>query len=144
MNPVIKEWHELKEIAQQVASNAYAPYSRFSVGAAVMDVEGRIFSGCNVENISYGLTICAERNAIAAAVAAGVAAGELRLALIYTPGDRPAAPCGACRQVMQEFMLPEAVIISACDADETLEWTVEQILPGPFRLLVHSKLGNSD
>ena len=143
MNLVITERHTLKEIAQRVSSNAYAPYSRFSVGAAVVDLEGRIFSGCNVENISYGLAMCAERNAIAAAVAAGVGAGELRLVLIYTPGNRPAAPCGACRQVMQEFMLPEAVIISACDADETLEWTVEQVLPDPFRHLVPSKPGSS-
>lgn len=125
---------KLKEHAQRACLNAHAPYSRFMVGSAVVDGQGRVFSGCNVENASYGLTMCAERNAIAAAVAAGVRVGELHSVLIYTPGDEPAAPCGACRQVIQEMMLPEAIVISCCDTETALQWTVEQVLPDPFRL----------
>lgn len=121
----------LKSRAKQACSAAYAPYSRFRVGAAVSGASGQVFSGCNVENASYGLTQCAERNAIAAAIVAGMQ--DLQAVLIYTPGERAHAPCGACRQVIQELMSPAGRIISCCDSDEVKEWTVAGILPEPFQ-----------
>lgn len=122
----------MQSCAQLAARSAYAPYSQFPVGSAVVDQAGRLFAGCNVENASYGLTMCAERNAIAAAVAAGVGKGELCAVWIYTPGDRVAQPCGACRQVIHEMMNPEALVIASCGAGHVMEWTVEQVLPDPF------------
>ena len=124
----------LRDCAQRVSGYAYAPYSRFHVGAAVVDRTGRIFTGCNLENASYGLTICAERNAIAAAVAAGVGKGELQAVWIYTPGERVAQPCGACRQVIYELMQPDALVIASCGSGQEQQWTVQQVLPDPFVL----------
>lgn len=120
----------LKERAKQACASAYAPYSKFHVGAAVAAAGGTIFSGCNVENAAFGLTLCAERNALAAAVAAG--AVGLHIVLIYTPGQRAHAPCGACRQVMQELMDPMAKVVACCDSADTKEWTVASVLPDPF------------
>jgi len=120
----------LKSRAEQACAFAHAPYSRFPVGAAVTDASGQIASGCNVENASFGLTMCAERNAIAAALAAGYK--DLNAVVIYTPGKHAHAPCGACRQVMQELLNPEASIISCCDSDEVKNWTLVEILPDPF------------
>jgi cytidine deaminase len=121
---------EMKSAAERACAAAYAPYSRFRVGAAVRDASGRTFVGCNVENASYGLTQCAERNALAAAIAAGVR--DLRTILIYTPGERAHAPCGACRQVIGELMQADAKVVSFCEADEPRQWTVADILPEPF------------
>ena len=134
MTSSVQDIGTLKDSAREASMNAHAPYSRFRVGAAVVDRTGRIFSGCNVENASYGLTMCAERNALAAAVAAGVGAGEIQLILIYTPGKRPASPCGGCRQVMQEMLPPDARVISCCDSEDEMNRTVEQLLPQPFRM----------
>jgi cytidine deaminase len=92
---------EMLALARAACQNAHAPYSHFHVGAVALDMHGRVFSGCNVENSSFGLTMCAERNAIGAAVAAG--AKRLRAVLIYTPGETLTPPCGACRQVMADF-----------------------------------------
>jgi len=88
---------------------AYAPYSNFQVGAAILLKDGRIFSGCNVENASYGLTICAERNAIFAAVAASPKKPEIVSVVVVNQRGAPCSPCGACRQVIAEFG-PEAVV----------------------------------
>ena len=128
------ELDDLKNRASLACKNAHAPYSRFTVGAAVIDRNAQVFAGCNVENASYGLTMCAERNAIAAAVAAGVVAGDLQLILIYTPGNRPAPPCGGCRQVIHEMMPAEATVVSCCDSAEQMKWSVAQVLPDPFRM----------
>ena len=92
---------ELLDAARLVAENAYAPASGFQVGAALLAVDGRIFVGCNVENASFGLTICAERGAVCRAVAEG--AREFSKIAIWTPSDPPGSPCGACRQVLAEF-----------------------------------------
>jgi cytidine deaminase len=114
--------------ATQARERAYAPYSRFAVGAAVL-AGGRIFTGCNVENASYGLTMCAERTAIFSAVAAG----EQRIdaIAIVTAADTPTPPCGACRQVLREFG-PHATVISATTAGHRTEHTIAQLLPDSF------------
>jgi cytidine deaminase len=92
---------QMLAMARAACSHAHAPYSHFHVGASVLDGQGRIFSGCNVENSSFGLTMCAERNAIGAAVTAG--AQRLLALVIYTPTESLTTPCGACRQVMADF-----------------------------------------
>jgi cytidine deaminase len=95
------DWKALRAAADAVLGHAYAPYSGFSVAAALLAADGRVFCGVNVENASFGLTTCAERNAIAAAVAHGVR--ELRALVVVCSGAAPATPCGACRQVLCEF-----------------------------------------
>lgn len=122
----VKGWIELAKLA---GANAYAPYSRFRVGAVVISDSGSVYAGCNVENASYGLTCCAERNAVFQMAAAG----EMRIAcvIIYTPTDKPTAPCGACRQVINEFGT-DARIISACDGQDRIDTSINQLLPGAF------------
>ena len=115
--------------AKRASGQAYSPYSKFRVGAAVLTSGGQVFSGCNVENASYGLTICAERNAIFQAVAAGQRG--LLAVIVYTPTPTPTAPCGACRQVANEFG-PQARIICVCDGAGRIEGTVDSLLPGAF------------
>lgn len=120
---------ELERAARTAAGRAYAPYSKFHVGAAVLGDSGRIHSGCNVENASYGLASCAERNAIFAAIGAGERA--IRAVAIYTPTPTATAPCGACRQVIREFG-SDAIVISVCDGPGRLESTLGELLPKSF------------
>jgi len=120
---------KLRTAAIEAAKRAYCPYSRFPVGAAVLTSEGRMFSGCNVENASYGLTICAERNAIFHAVACG--SKEIVAVMIYTPTPGPSTPCGACRQVMNEFG-PGAAVYSACDGKKELHFSMTLLLKHSF------------
>ena len=122
---------ELLMQARKASAGAYAPYSQFKVGAAVLDAEGRVHFGCNVENASYGLTSCAERNALAAARVAG--ASDIKAIAIYVEGDRLFEPCGACRQVMLELMPSTAPVYSGCEGADR-SWTVGELLPEPFRL----------
>lgn len=117
-------WTPLIELAWQTRDRAYAPYSSFHVGAAVQDAQGNIFTGCNVENLSFGLTICAERAAIATAIAAG--SRDLRAVVVVADTDTPISPCGACRQVMAEFGITE---IRLCNRREHLDFSLEQLLP---------------
>lgn len=118
----------LVEKAREVRERAYAPYSGFLVGAALEAEDGSLFTGCNVENASYGLVICAERVAVGSAVAAG--ARRFRRIAVVTESDPPAAPCGACRQVLFEFA-PDAEVI-AVGPRRTLEWRVRDLLPDAF------------
>ena len=122
----------LKDRAVRAAGNSHSPYSRFPVGAAVVSADGQVFAGCNVENASFGLTQCAERAALTAAIADGCAPGSLQTLLIYTPGNQAHAPCGACRQVMHELMAPDGLVVSCCDADEMRTWNRSDYLPEPF------------
>lgn len=119
----------LLDEARRASTRAYAPYSRFPVGAAVLADDGRVFTGANIENASYGLTSCAERNAIFAAVFAGVR--EIVAVAIHTPTAAPVSPCGACRQVINEFGA-NTVVVSCCDGDVERRWTIGELLPGAF------------
>jgi cytidine deaminase len=120
--------------AREARELAYAPYSNFRVGAAVITRDGRTFTGCNVENASYGLCNCAERTALFSAVAAGCRPGDFaQLAVIAdTPG--PVSPCGACRQVMAELCDETMPVLLGNLADAMEETTVGTLLPGSFRL----------
>lgn len=120
---------KLRVAAVEAAKRAYCPYSHFPVGAAVLTTEGRIFSGCNVENASYGLTICAERNAIFHAVACG--SKEIVAVMICTHTPSPTTPCGACRQVINEFG-PKAAIYCICDGKEELCTSMTELLKHAF------------
>ena len=121
----------LLDAARRVALNAYAPYSRFRVGAAVRDAGGATFAGCNVESASYGLSICAERAAIFAAVAAGARRPLEAMALVCLDADAGSCmPCGACRQVMAEHLAPDALV----DVDGAGSFRVADLLPHAFRL----------
>ncbi len=122
----------LRPAARAASANAHAPYSGFHVGAALRTVEGTVFAGCNVESASYGLTQCAERNALGAAISAGVKPGETSMMVIYLPGSKPLPPCGACRQWMVELMQPAALVVSCCDGEATQAWQLADLLPGPF------------
>ncbi len=117
-------------IAAAVAAkaSAYAPYSNFRVGAAIETEDGRIFTGCNVENASYGLTMCAERVAAGAAVAAG-STRFVRI-VVATDIDPPSAPCGACRQVLNEFGAEAAVVSVGPNGDR--QWRLSELLPAAF------------
>jgi cytidine deaminase len=115
--------------ARAAALHAYAPYSKFRVGAAVLSRTGKIHTGCNVENASYGLGNCAERTAVFHAVAAGER--EILAVAVYTPTRKPTPPCGACRQVIHEFG-PGAIILCACQSGERIETTLDQLLPCAF------------
>ncbi len=119
--------------ARQVMARAYAPYSDFQVGAAILTDDGRVFTGCNVENASYGLTICAERNAIFAAVAAGDGKAKLVIKAVAVTNSREMAcsPCGACRQVIAEFGPDAAIFYQAPNGIREL--SIEDLLPDSFR-----------
>lgn len=120
--------------ARAVRELAYAPYSQFRVGAAVLASDGRQFSGCNVENAAYGLCNCAERTALFSAIAAGCEPGEFVALAVIGDSPGPISPCGACRQVMSELCPAQMPVLLANlhgDQDET---TVAALLPGAFSL----------
>lgn len=114
--------------ARAVREQAYCPYSRFAVGAAMEGEDGRIFAGCNVENASYGLGICAERAAVAAAVAGG--ARSFRRLVVVAEVEPPVSPCGACRQVLAEF--GPGLIIEGVGPRTSRRWTIAELLPDAF------------
>ena len=118
--------------ARAVRKRAHAPYSKFTVGAAVLDERGRVHVGCNVENASYGLTVCAERHAVAAAVAAG--ARRVRAVAVASGATPPALPCGACRQVLAELGDADTEILIAGPRGAPERTTLGALLPRAFSL----------
>ena len=122
----------LRDAARIASNHAHAPYSGFHVGAALRTASGAVHAACNMESASYGLTQCAERNALAGAIAAGMKPGEADVMVVYLPGDEPLPPCGACRQVIAELMAPDTLVVSCCDSEATQAWTLAELLPGPF------------
>ena len=124
----VTNYKELIAAASSARKLAYAPYSGFQVGAALATRAGQIFTGCNVENVSLGLTICAERAAIATAVAQGIR--DFVAIAVVTGGKKPAIPCGACRQVLAEFS-PSIRIVSATIDGEMQEYDLAELLPFP-------------
>jgi cytidine deaminase len=115
--------------AATARQRAYAPYSRFRVGAAAVAADGRVFSGANVENASYGLTVCAERVALWSAVAAG--AEGFRIVAVVVDAPEPVAPCGACRQVLHE-LAPDALVVMRTLGGAERRASVQALLPGAF------------
>ena len=124
----MKHTDELLQAARRARQNAYAPYSKFAVGAAVESVSGKIYSGCNVENAAYGLCNCAERTAIFTAVAAGERQFKAIAIIADTPG--PCPPCGACRQVIAEFKIPRITMANMKGDCQTV--SLSEILPYGF------------
>jgi cytidine deaminase len=117
------------DAARDASRNAYAPYSNFRVGAAILTEGGEIQAGCNVENASYGLAICAERNAAATMAFANPEDREIRLVAVFSPDAAPCFPCGACRQVLREFGCKEVVVE---EASGLRRYPFEEILPHSF------------
>lgn len=126
--PTDSQWSEMIKVAREVRRRAHAPYSKFQVGAALLTADGEIIPGCNVENASYGLTICAERNAIAA----GIARGKKSFLGIVITSESGVGPCGACRQVLAEFAPQMPVRLVRPRGSAFTETTVSDLLPGRF------------
>jgi len=120
--------------AHAARAQAYAPYSRFHVGAALRARDGRVFSGCNVENASYGLCNCAERTALFSAIAAGYRPGDFTQLAVIADCDSPVAPCGACRQVILELGGAQLTVIQANLRGAVATTTAAALLPGAFTL----------
>ncbi|WP_439875759.1 cytidine deaminase [Bacillus mycoides] len=120
------------EEANKMLSKAYIPYSKFPVGAALVTKEGKIYTGCNIENASYGLCNCAERTAIFKAVSEGER--DFSYLVITGETDEPISPCGACRQVIAEFCDPKMPVLLTNVKGDEKEVTVEQLLPGAFTI----------
>lgn len=119
---------KLISMAAEAAPKAYAPYSKFHVGAAVLADDGTVYTGVNVENRSYGLTVCAERNAVANGIANGMKA--IKAVAVYSPdSDVPLPPCGACRQVITEFAFSDAVVICCDRSRNAVEIPVSELYP---------------
>jgi cytidine deaminase len=117
------------DAARAASERAYAPYSNFLVGAAILTTRGAVHAGCNVENASYGLSICAERNAATTMAAADSEDRQIELVAIYSPNAAPCFPCGACRQFLREFGCKEVVVE---DGSGLRRYPFEEILPNSF------------
>jgi cytidine deaminase len=125
-------WKELTEAASRARANAYAPYSSYQVGAALLSGDGRIFAGCNVENASYGLALCAERSAVAQLIAAGQR--SIAALVVVTAGPEPGTPCGLCRQTLSEFATDLAIGLAvAGDEAPRVIKNLRELFPDPFR-----------
>jgi cytidine deaminase len=123
------DWTGLRDRALAAMDNAYAPYSGFRVGAALLGADGSVTTGCNVENASYPASICAERGAVAAAVAGGVT--NFVAIVIATEAESPTPPCGMCRQVLMEFA-PRLAVRSVTRSGAEMQWTMADLLPHAF------------
>jgi len=122
--------HELIVEAKRAREQAYVPYSKFPVGAALLMEDGTVFLGANIENASFGLTNCAERTALFKAYSEGNR--KVAMIAVVAGTDRPVPPCGACRQVMVELCSPNTKVILTNLKDDILEMTVAELLPGAF------------
>ncbi|MGT2895476.1 cytidine deaminase [Streptococcus entericus] len=120
----------LIELAIEASQNAYVPYSHFPIGAAVKTADGQVYTGCNIENASFGLTNCGERTAIFKAISDGHR--DLIELAVYGQTEQPVSPCGACRQVMAEFFQQDAKITLIAKNGQTVEMTVGELLPYSF------------
>ncbi|GMK40092.1 cytidine deaminase [Paenibacillus sp. CCS19] len=128
----LQRWGDLMNAAREARSRAYVPYSHFQVGAALLDQEGRIHHGCNVENAAYGPTNCAERTALFRAIADGCKPGTFQAIAVIGDTEGPIAPCGVCRQVLLELCGPDMpVVMGNLQGDRTV-MTVGELLPGAF------------
>lgn len=128
-------YNDLLKKAKEASKNAYAPYSKFLVGACVLTNSGNTYIGCNMENASYGMTICAERNALASAIANGE--NDIEAIAIYSPNMKNCLPCGACRQVIFEFQKDNEIkIITEAEIEDQGYniTTINKLLPGGFKL----------
>ncbi len=135
-NPKSEDYDWLIALADGVRQYSYVPYSHFRVGAALLTESGRVYTGCNIENEAYSPTICAERVALGAAIAAGEPVGKFPVIAIVGGATEPSTPCGVCRQVLSE-LAPGIVVVMASDpekGDERLVLTVEELLPHGFTL----------
>lgn len=126
------KYEELIELAKEASKFAYAPYSKFPVGACVLAESGKTYVGCNFENSSYGMTICAERNAIGTAIVNGER--KIRAIAIYSPKRKYCVPCGACRQVMSEFVSSQGLDIVLETEDGIAVKPLQEMLPDIFEL----------
>lgn len=125
-------YEELIKLAEEASKNAYAPYSKFPVGACVLCESGKTYTGCNFENGSFGLTICAERNAVGTAISYGER--KIKACAIYSPNMQNCTPCGACRQVLNEFKSTDGLdVITKCE-DGIRVHKIEELLPETFVL----------
>ena len=127
-----QEIQKLYDAALKVRLNSYSPYSKFKVGAALLLQDGNIIVGTNVENASYGLANCAERNAIFSSISQGYKKNDLKALLIVADTDAPCSPCGACRQVISELMNKDAYVILTNLKNDIKELTVKDLLPFSF------------
>lgn len=121
-----EQYHELLQAAKKVRENSYSPFSKFKVGAALLSRDGKIYVGTNVENVSFSAGICAER----AALSAAIADGKRKFTAIAIYADKPATPCGICRQVLMEF--GDIWVITASDGTEPRSFTLSKLLPEAF------------
>jgi cytidine deaminase len=128
------DYRDLINKAVEARQNAYSPYSRFKVGAALLTGDGKVYTGVNIENASYGLTVCAERTAIFKAISEGVRKIKALAVACDTDAYGSAFPCGACRQVMAEFLDNEADIIISINKDEYKVYKLKELLPHAFKL----------
>ena len=129
----MKTNEELLNIANEVSTHAYAPYSNFPVGACILYESGNVYVGCNIENASFGLALCAERNAISTAIAAGEASKILKIA-IYSPKTKKCYPCGACRQWLLEFEYGQNIeVILESEEGKICTHSINELLPYSFK-----------
>ncbi len=126
------DYQTLMDKAIEASKNAYVPYSHFPVGACILTEDDKIFTGCNFENASFGLTICAERNAVGSAISAGCK--KIKAIAVYSPKMNNCYPCGACRQVLHEFKSDNGIDVILKNNDELTIFKIEELLPGGFNL----------
>lgn len=126
------DYENLMKKAIEASKNSYSPYSKCAVGACVLTKNGKLYTGCNFENSSYGLTICAERNAVGSAIADGER--KIKAIAIYSPQMEVCTPCGACRQVLSEFQSDDGCDVITLKNDELKIFTLKELLPESFVL----------